>query len=152
MKPAEMLSKMLVLATNKHAGHYDRGGRPYILHPLKVMHLLRSDDDELNSIALGHDLIEDTDTTYSELRSLGFSDRVINGIAALTKVKGETFEDYKIKVCNNQDAIRVKMADLQHNTDIRRLKGLTQKDFERTARYHEFYSELRGLRCQSRPH
>jgi (p)ppGpp synthase/HD superfamily hydrolase len=62
MKKGELLGKVLVLATNAHAGQFDRGGKPYILHPLKVMHYLKTDDEELQCIALLHDVIEDTDT------------------------------------------------------------------------------------------
>jgi len=140
-----MLSKMLVLTTLAHDGQFDKGGKPYILHPLKVMHYLKSDDEELNCIALGHDLVEDTKTTYQFLRDNGFSERVINGIATLTKVPGETFDEYKKRVKSNPDAVLVKMQDLRHNSDIRRLKGVTQKDIERIEKYHKFYLELKEL-------
>lgn len=145
MKRGELLNKMLVLATTRHAGQYDRGGNPYILHPLKVMYYLKSDDEELQCIALAHDLVEDTDTTYAELREMGFTDRIVQGIAALTKVPGETYDEYKLRVKANPDAIKVKMADLRHNTDIRRLKGVTEKDLARVAKYHSFYLELQLL-------
>ena len=145
LKKGEMLNKMLVLATNRHAGQFDRGGNPYILHPLKVMYYLKSDDEELQCIALAHDLVEDTDTTYSELYEMGFTGRVVDGIQALTKVPGETYEAYKAKVKANPDAVKVKMADLRHNTDIRRLKGVTEKDMARLARYNQFFLELQIL-------
>ena len=137
-----MLGKMLVLATNKHAGQFDRGGAPYILHPLKVMHYLKSTDEELMCIALGHDMIEDTDATYQELRDAGMSERVIAGITALTKTPGETYEEYQAKVFANVDAMKVKKEDLRHNTDIRRLKGVTDKDIARMAKYNLFYMEI----------
>lgn len=142
MKKGEMLSKMIVLATNAHAGVTDRGGVPYILHPIAVMQLLNTKDEELQCIAIGHDVIEDTKTTYQDLRDAGMSERVINGIRDLTKVPGETYEEYKAKVFANRDAMLVKQCDLTHNTDIRRLKGVTQKDIERTAKYHIFFMEL----------
>ena len=41
-----MLNKAILLATTYHAGQYDRGGNPYILHPLKVMHYLKTEDEE----------------------------------------------------------------------------------------------------------
>ena len=50
MRKGEMLNKMLVLATNRHAGQYDKGGNPYILHPLKVMYYLKTTDEELQCI------------------------------------------------------------------------------------------------------
>lgn len=137
-----MLSKMISLATERHAGQFDKGGRPYILHPLTVMHRLRTDDEELQCIAVGHDLIEDTATTSHELRELGFPERVIRGIQTLTKYDGQTYDEYRERVKSNPDAIRVKIEDLRHNSDIRRLKGVTDKDVARIRRYHEFYLEL----------
>ena len=144
MKKGEMLDKMLVIVTNAHHGQFDRGGSPYILHPLKVMHYLNSDDAELMCMALGHDVIEDTKVTYKDLRDAGISERVITGIRALTKVPGETYDEYKEKVFACEDAMRVKMADLRHNTDIRRLKGVTEKDIARMAKYHTFYMEIKA--------
>lgn len=142
MNKGELLNKMLVLATNAHAGQYDKGGNPYILHPLKVMHYLKSEDEELQCIALGHDVIEDTKATYVQLRELGITERIIEGIRALTKIPGETYDEYKERVFASEDAMRVKMADLRHNTDIRRLKGVTEKDIARVAKYHMFYLEI----------
>lgn len=144
MKRGELLGKMLVLVTNAHSGQFDRGGAPYILHPLKVMHYLKSDDEELQAIALGHDVIEDTKTTYADLRVIGATERVINGIRALTKVPGETLDEYKERIFANEDAMRVKLSDLRHNTDIRRLKGISEKDITRMAKYHQFYTEIKA--------
>lgn len=143
------LANMLIIATQRHDGQFDKGGKLYILHPLKVMHYLQTDDEELQCIALGHDLIKDTfdsplDGGYF-LHSRGFSFRVIDGILALTRLDSETYEDYKFRVKSNRDAIQVKMADLRHNSDIRRLKGVSQKDIERIERYHKFYLELKEI-------
>jgi (p)ppGpp synthase/HD superfamily hydrolase len=145
LKKGELLSKMLVLATNSHSGQFDKGGNPYILHPLAVMYLLENADEELQCIALGHDMVEDCGVTYAQLRELGFTQRIIDGITCLTKVPGETYEEYKDKVKSNPDSIRVKLADLRHNTDIRRLKGVSQKDMARMERYFHFYMELMNL-------
>lgn len=138
-----MLSKMLLLATNAHDGQFDKAGQAYILHCLKVMHYLKSDDEELQCIALGHDLVEDTKVTYVDLWSTGFSARVIDGIRSLTKQRGQTYDEYKEQVFANRDAMRVKLCDLRHNSDIRRLKGVTEKDVARIAKYHQFYLEIR---------
>lgn len=144
MKKGEMLDKMLVLCTNAHRGQFDKGGCPYILHPLRVMSFLKTDDEELQCIALGHDVIEDTKTTYKDLREAGISERVIDGIRALTKVPGETYEEYKERVFASKDAMIVKSCDLRHNSDIRRLKGVTEKDIARIAKYHAFYLEIQS--------
>ncbi len=141
----KMLSSMLLLATKWHDGQFDKAGRPYILHPLKVMYLLKSDDEELMCIAVGHDLFEDTGCTFTEMREVGMSPRVLNGIMALTKMPGQTFEEYKEKVKSNIDAVRVKMCDLRHNSDLRRLRGVTEKDMKRVVKYTAFYDELKKV-------
>lgn len=140
-----MLANMLVLATQAHDGQFDKGGQPYILHCLAVMHKLKTNDEELQCIALGHDLVEDTNVTYLDLYQQGFSDRVVNGIRSLTKQRGETYDEYKERVKANPDAVLVKLSDLRHNTDIRRLKGVSEKDIARVVKYHNFYLELKEL-------
>ena len=144
-KKGIMLNSMLVLATNSHSGQFDKGGNPYILHPLKVMYLLKTSDEELMCIALGHDIIEDCDVTYRQLTDLGFTDRIINGIRCLTKVPGETQAEYMEKVKSNEDAIKVKLCDLRHNMDLRRLKGTSEKDLARMNKYTRMYAELNSI-------
>jgi (p)ppGpp synthase/HD superfamily hydrolase len=145
MKKGEMLSAAILIATNAHAGQYDKGGKPYILHPLAVAALLDPvyrDEELYQVIAILHDVIEDTKVTYQELRDAGISERAIDGIKSLTKIPGQTFEEYKEGVFSNIDAMIVKKADLTHNTDIRRLKGVTEKDFARMVKYQMFYFEI----------
>ncbi len=138
----QMLARMISIAAMAHENQFDKAGEPYILHTLKVLHYLNSDDEELQCIAVGHDLFEDTHISSADLRVLDFSTRVIHGILSLTKEKGQHYEDYKQAVFNNEDAMRVKLADLKHNSDIRRLKGVSQKDFDRIAKYMQFYHEI----------
>lgn len=148
---------MLHLVTTAFDGIYDKGRQPYVLHLLKVMHYTKSEDEIIQCIALGHDYIEDifkgdVIAGAHDLRQRGFPERVIAGIVALTKVPGESYEAYKAKVKANPDAVIVKMADLRHNTDVRRLKNgkVTAKDIERTVRYYEFYEELKEVRKQNK--
>lgn len=142
MKKGEMLSQMIHIATSAHHGQFDKGGMPYILHPLKVLHYLKTTDEELQCVAVGHDVIEDTKVTYKDLIDAGISTRVIAAIRCLTKQPGQTLDEYKQVVFSNTDAMLVKMADLRHNSDIRRLKGVTDKDLDRMAKYHRFYMEI----------
>ena len=151
-KKGYLLSLMLHLVTTAFNGRYDKGRQPYVLHLLKVMHYTKSDDEIIQCIALGHDYIEDifdgdVEAGARDLRERGFPERVIAGIVAMTKVPGESYEAYKAKVKENLDAVIVKMADLRHNTDVRRLKNgkMTSKDIERTVRYYEFYEELKDV-------
>lgn len=137
-----VLSAAILYATQKHHGTFDKGGMPYIFHCLKVMHYTKSEDEELLAIAVLHDVIEDTDATYTELREIGMTERVIEGVKCLTKVPGESPEEYLEKVKSTADSVIVKKADLRHNTDIRRLKGVTEKDIKRVAKYQRMFVEL----------
>ena len=142
MKKGEMIDKMIRLAVKGHAGQFDRGGNPYILHVLKVMDNLHTDDEELQCIAVGHDLIEDTRISSKEMLRQGISPRVVTAIEMLTKEKGQTDDEYLDVILSNIDCMRVKRADLQHNSDIRRLKGIRPKDIARIIKYHDMWLKI----------
>lgn len=146
MTKGKQLNDMLVLVATKFNGIFDNGGQPYVLHCLKVMYYTKTDDEELQCIALGHDLIEDTDVTAHDLLVMGFTDRVVAGILAMSKRKVNfSQEEYMMQLRTNNDAIRVKLADLRHNSDIRRLKDVGEKEVKRLSKYHSMYLELRDL-------
>jgi (p)ppGpp synthase/HD superfamily hydrolase len=142
MKKGELLSTAILIATNAHAGQFDKGGKPYIFHPLRVTSFLKEDDEELQCIAVLHDVVEDTKTTWKDLIESGMTPRIIDALKLLTKLPGQTLEEYKEGVFSSVDAMKVKKCDLRHNSDIRRLKGVTQKDFERMAKYQIFFYEI----------
>jgi hypothetical protein len=142
LKKGEMIDKMIRLAVKGHAGQFDKGGNPYILHVLKVMDNLHTDDEELQCIAVGHDLIEDTRITAKEMLRQGISPRVVTAIELLTKKKGQTDDEYLNIILSNVDCMRVKKADLQHNSDIRRLKGVRPKDITRIIKYHDMWLKI----------
>lgn len=141
-----MLSKMISLAASAHDAQVDKGGVPYILHPLEVMRIVqttfRTNDQELLMIAVGHDLIEDTRVNEYQLQRRSFSKRVIDGIVALSKDESKSFAVYKEQVFANQDALMVKYADLTHNLDLTRLPTITQNDLKRIQKYILFKSEI----------
>lgn len=139
------LSVAITLAATRFDGIFDKGGKPYILHCLKVMHYLQTADAELQTIAVLHDIIEDTNTTYEELRKLGFSERVIEGVRCMTKLPGQTDEEYFQQVAGNPDTVKVKKCDLRHNSDIRRLKGVSDKDIKRIVKYQNMYQRLNEI-------
>lgn len=107
---------------------------PYILHPLRVMFSL--DNPILKTIALLHDLIEDTQITISDLRTFDFPDEILDAILALTKKNNETYDDFIARVNQNALAKQVKIADLKDNMDITRLSDVTVTDIERLQKYH----------------
>ncbi|WP_033839170.1 hypothetical protein [Mesorhizobium loti] len=143
-----VISQAIAFAVRCHQGQFDKAGQPYILHPLKVMYLLKSDDEELMSIAVTHDTIEDCfaddEKGFSELQYVGMTPRVIAGVRLLTKNPQQSYEDYIAAILTSRDAICMKMTDVRHNMDLRRLKGITEKDLTRIAKYTVTYHKLKA--------
>ncbi len=122
----------------------DKAGKPYILHCLRVMHAVDQNDEELMSIAIMHDLVEDSNGVYTVqiLRELGFSERVCEAVKLLTHDPLMPYDEYIKLIATNKDATKVKLADLIDNSNITRLKGLRKKDFERMEKYHRSFVYL----------
>jgi (p)ppGpp synthase/HD superfamily hydrolase len=115
----------------------DKGGAPYILHCLFVMD--NTDGDECTKCAaVMHDLVEDCSDKYNFnlLSKMGFSEKTIGLLYLVTHREGTPYMDYIKALSVDQDAKKIKRADLRHNTDITRLKGLRKKDHERMEKYH----------------
>lgn len=139
-----MLDKAIAIAAKAFEGVYDRGGKPYILHCLYVMTKVDNNDPELMTIAVLHDLLEDTDWTVDKLVAEGFSLRVVMALSLLTHAPDVSYDDYIRNIATNNDARRVKIEDLKHNSDITRMKGLREKDFKRLEKYHRAYEYLKS--------
>ena len=142
MTEYEALAKAISIATAAHEGQFDKGGKPYILHPLHIMNELMF-DTQLAIIAVLHDVVEGSSYSFDELVIDGFSDRVLAALILLSHDENEDYlQDYIPKVCTNYDAIRVKRKDLEHNCDITRLKEINDKDIIRLKKYHTAFSML----------
>jgi len=139
------LATAIALASEKHRDQTDKAGKPYILHPMRMMMRLRTTDEELQSIAIMHDLVEDTDVTIPDLIKMGFSERVVMGVAGLTRDADESYEDFVRRCAMNDDSRLVKIEDLRDNSDITRLKGIGKKDIERMEKYHRAFLYLTGV-------
>ena len=131
VKNQQQLALAIEIATQAHSGQFDKGGKPYILHPLHIMQQLMF-DVELAIVGVLHDVVEDGGERFSlhALAELGFSQRVLQAITLLTHDSQDDYLGVYIKnICTNYDAIRVKRKDLAHNSDITRLIGVGEKDF-----------------------
>jgi len=135
------LAAAIELATESHTGQFDKGGNPYILHPLHVMNKLMFDKG-LAIIGVLHDVIEDTDISFAKLTSMGFSRRTCEALVLLTHRPDDSYDAYIKKIATSYDAIKVKRKDLEHNSDITRLKGLRDKDFRRLEKYCKAFHYL----------
>ena len=128
-----MLEMAKEIAEKAHQGQTDKGGHPYILHPIRVME--RCETEETKIIAILHDVMEDSDYTLEDLRKEGFSEEILEALVCLTHQEGEDYMAYIERVCQNPLAARVKYADLQDNMDISRIPHPTEKDFARLEKY-----------------
>lgn len=142
-----LLAKAISFAAQSFEHITDKGGHPYILHCIRVMQGLHTEDEELKCIAILHDVIEDIFTENPQkgldlLSKNGFSERVVRALDLLTHRKGVPYDDYIKAIALNVDATKVKLSDLKDNSDITRLKGLTKKDFDKMEKYHRSYIYL----------
>ena len=128
-----MLERAIEIAARTHAGQLDKGGAPYILHPLRVM--LRVAPGAQQIVAVLHDVVEDSEVTFEDLEREGFSAEVISGLRAVTKVEGESYEDFVARAALDPVGKAVKLADLMENSDLSRIAEPSQKDLERVAKY-----------------
>lgn len=137
------LEKAICLAVEKHKGQTDKGGMPYILHPIYVMSKMETETEK--TVAILHDVVEDTDTTFEDLRNIGFSEEIVNVLDCLTRRESEDYFDYIDRIKANNLAIKVKLADLEHNMDFRRIKDITDEDIiKRTRKYKQAWDELKS--------
>ena len=135
MKYTPMIKKAMKIAYEAHHGQVDKAGIPYIFHPI---HLAEQMEDEVSiCVALLHDVIEDTDVSAEKLRQEGISETVIHNIMLLTKGKGEDYMDYLERIKSSEIAVKVKLADLKHNSDSSRLSDITKTDEKRMEKYQE---------------
>ena len=137
------LEDAISLAVNAHQGQRDKAGQPYILHPLRVMFRLES--DEARIVAILHDVLEDTVITKEKLRELGYAEHLITALEHLAHREGEGYQDFITRAAQDPIARQVKLADLEDNMDVRRLSSMSQKDAERLAKYCKAWNYLKGL-------
>ena len=130
----------LMFAYEKHLGQRDKGNNPYILHPVCVALLCETEDEK--TVALLHDVMEDCGVTAEDLRAMGYSNRIIRAVEALTRRIGEDYMDFIRRAKQNPIAAKVKMADLINNSEIDRIPEPTEKDYARLEKYRLAMQEL----------
>lgn len=123
----------------------DLAGEPYIGHLNRLEEKLKNKNEEIRTVALLHDLLEDCPDWNEEVLKCFFQNSVVTAVNAITKRRGEKYEDYISRVQANRCAIVVKIADLQDNMDITRLKEIKGKDVARLKKYLGAYQFLTTL-------
>lgn len=128
------LEMAINIAVKYHKNQRDKGGNPYIEHPLWVMSNVTGIKCKIAAVL--HDIVEDTEITIEDLKVYGFDDEIVDAIRLLTRDKNSTYEEYIGNLFKNPIAVKVKLKDLEHNMDLTRLpNGLTEKDKKRNERY-----------------
>ena len=126
------IDKAMFLASKYHLYQIDKMGKPYILHPMAVAE--KQTIEAAKCVALLHDILEDTDIDVSLLEQ-NFSKEVVTAVKLMTHADGVDYLDYVRALKDNQLARAVKLADLEHNSDLSRLKTVTDKDLQRLEKY-----------------
>ena len=128
-----LTKKAMQIAYAAHHGQTDKTGLPYIFHP---MHLAEQMEDEYSACAaLLHDVVEDTELTFSDLEAEGFPAEVIEALKLLTHDPAVPYLDYVKAVRPNPIARAVKLADLRHNSDLTRLDTVDERALQRVEKY-----------------
>ena len=138
----QTLERAIAIAATAHEGQVDKGGNPYILHPLKVM--LRVNTLEERIVAVLHDVVEDCGVSLDDLRKEGFSEAVLTAIESVTKVPGESYETFVERAAQNPIGRVVKLADLEENSDLSRIAQPSWEDLERVEKYRRAIGVLRS--------
>ena len=132
------LARAIEIAVSAHKDQVDKGGNPYILHPLRVMMSLETNEERI--VGVLHDVIEDSDWTPEDLAKEGFSDEIIEAVNSVTKTVSEhgTEEGYfrfVERAKQNPIGAKVKIADLRDNLDVSRIPTLDKAALERINKY-----------------
>lgn len=144
------LERAIRISEEAHLGQTDKAGMPYFLHPMRVMLSLDSEDDKI--VGILHDVVEDSDWTFSKLEEEGFAANIIIALEHLTRgtAPKEAYGDFIERCSNNPIALRVKLADLKDNMDLRRLPKIREEDLARLDKYRKATAFLENKRNVAR--
>jgi hypothetical protein len=137
--PSMTLLEAFNIAARLHTGQTDKAGRPYVEHLTRVfLRVQAAGGDHFQQIAaLLHDSVEDAKTSADELRQLGIPDEAISIVLALTKRRGQSYEDYLAGLRNDARSLLPKLCDLDDNSDPARLAALPEALADRLRQKYE---------------
>jgi len=141
---SDNLDSAILLSVTSHIGTIDENGEPFILHPIHIMMKMSSIEEKI--VAILHDIVEDTSITLLTIEKQ-FGIVVRDAIDAISRRKGEDYNNYIKRVKENSLATKVKLVDLRHNMDILRTQDLQDYKLKRLKKYHKAYMYLSG-QCQ----
>lgn len=128
-----MTKKAMKLCFEAHKDQVDKSGMPYVFHPFHLAEQMH--DEKTTIVALLHDVIEDTDYTFEDLRANGFDNEIIEALKLMTHDETVPYMEYVTAIKSNPIASAVKLADLEHNSDLSRLDIVDEKAIKRKEKY-----------------
>ena len=143
------LEKAIQIAVEAHTGQIDKGGNPYILHPLRVMLSLNTEEERI--VGVLHDVVEDCDGwTWNRLKEHGCNATLIEALQSVSRTPQEEAEsrslsedkkldnylDFIKRAKSNKIGRKVKAADITDNLDISRIDNMAERDLHRLNRYN----------------
>jgi (p)ppGpp synthase/HD superfamily hydrolase len=137
--------KAMSICYRAHKGQVDKAGLPYVFHPFHLAEQMQEEDEII--VALLHDVVEDSDYDFNNLKSAGFSNEIIEALKLLTHKKSVPYMKYIEQIKCNALATKIKLADLKHNSDLSRLDTVDSKALERVEKYAKaikFLSQTEG--------
>lgn len=137
------LERAIALAAKAHEGQTDKAGAPYVLHPLRIMLRLSTTEERITAVL--HDVVEDCGLSLETLRAQGFSETVIEAIDSVTRRPEESYEAFVLRAAANPIGRRVKLVDLQDNSDLSRIPNPTARDYERVEKYRRAIEMIRAI-------
>ena len=136
----KLIEASLNIALRAYAGKVDKAGREYILHPLRVMAKMKTDEEM--TAALLHDVLEDSEITAEQLLAEGIPAEIVEAVQYLSKHENEAYQDFIARTKKNRLAAKVKLADIEDNMDVLRLNSLDENDLARIKKYHSAWRFL----------
>ena len=131
------LARAIEIAASAHRNQADKGGSPYILHPIRVMMSLDTEDEKI--VGILHDVIEDSDVwNFERLKEEGFEENILSALKSVTELSGdEDYQQFIKRAGQNEIGRNVKIADIKDNLDVTRIGTLNEKDLLRINKYKE---------------
>lgn len=142
------LNKAIVIAAKIHKGKKGRNREPAIMHPIRVMSMMKN--NRSRTVAILHDVVESGKITISELEDNGFDSKICNAVDLLSRNKGQKYFNYINNIKTNKLAITVKLADLTDNYLRRKqYRTVSKTDKQKIKKYKKAYKILTGNSLRS---